>query len=82
MEGISNTYFATDYAKSACELIGIQREAKAPVPPQLEEMTQQMAVGRDEACLLSSYFLFDFNFFYFVQVTGVVVVVAVAVPQW
>ena len=38
MKGISYTYFTTDNAKSARELIGILREAKAPVPPQLEEM--------------------------------------------
>lgn len=38
MKGISYTYFTTDNAKSARELIGILREAKALVPPQLEEM--------------------------------------------
>jgi ATP-dependent RNA helicase DDX5/DBP2 len=38
MKGISYTYFTTDNAKSARELISILREAKAPVPPQLEEM--------------------------------------------
>jgi len=38
MKGISYTYFTTDNAKSARELIGILREAKAIVPPQLEEM--------------------------------------------
>lgn len=38
MKGISYTYFTTDNAKSARELIGILREAKATVPPQLEEM--------------------------------------------
>ncbi|CAA7268160.1 unnamed protein product [Cyclocybe aegerita] len=38
MKGISYTYFTTDNAKSARELIGILREAKAVVPPQLEEM--------------------------------------------
>jgi len=38
MTGISYTYFTTDNAKSARELIGILREAKATVPPQLEEM--------------------------------------------
>ncbi|TFK40092.1 hypothetical protein BDQ12DRAFT_482816 [Crucibulum laeve] len=39
MKGISYTYFTTDNAKSARELVGILREAKATVPPQLEEMT-------------------------------------------
>ncbi|TFK19693.1 alpha/beta-hydrolase, partial [Coprinopsis marcescibilis] len=38
LKGVSYTYFTTDNAKSARELIGILREAKAPVPPQLEEM--------------------------------------------
>ncbi|OCH94880.1 hypothetical protein OBBRIDRAFT_788878 [Obba rivulosa] len=38
MKGISYTYFTTDNAKQARELIGILREAKANVPPQLEEM--------------------------------------------
>lgn len=39
MKGISYTYFTTDNAKSARELITILREAKANVPPQLEEMS-------------------------------------------
>jgi ATP-dependent RNA helicase DDX5/DBP2 len=39
MTGISYTYFTTDNAKSARELVGILREAKADIPPQLEEMT-------------------------------------------
>lgn len=39
MKGISYTYFTTDNAKSARELVSILREAKAIVPPQLEEMT-------------------------------------------
>lgn len=39
MKGISYTYFTTDNAKSARELIAILREAKAHVPPQLEEMS-------------------------------------------
>ncbi|KAF8650990.1 hypothetical protein AX16_004976 [Volvariella volvacea WC 439] len=38
MKGISYTYFTTDNAKSARDLISILREAKATVPPQLEEM--------------------------------------------
>ncbi|CAK5268779.1 unnamed protein product [Mycena citricolor] len=38
MKGTSYTYFTTDNAKSARELVGILREAKANVPPQLEEM--------------------------------------------
>jgi ATP-dependent RNA helicase DDX5/DBP2 len=39
MKGTSYTYFTTDNAKSARELVSILREAKAIVPPQLEEMT-------------------------------------------
>ena len=38
MKGISYTYFTTDNAKSARELVTILKEAKAVVPPQLEEM--------------------------------------------
>lgn len=39
MKGISYTYFTTDNAKSARDLIKILVEAKANVPPQLEEMS-------------------------------------------
>ncbi|KAF5367174.1 hypothetical protein D9758_004044 [Tetrapyrgos nigripes] len=39
MKGTSYTYFTTENAKSARELVGILREAKAHIPPQLEEMT-------------------------------------------
>jgi len=38
LKGTSYTYFTTDNAKSARELVGILREAKAVIPPQLEEM--------------------------------------------
>ena len=38
MKGTSYTYFTTDNAKSARELIAILREAKANAPSQLEEM--------------------------------------------
>jgi hypothetical protein len=38
MKGVSYTYFTTENAKSARELIVILREASAHVPPQLEEM--------------------------------------------
>ncbi|KAG6853966.1 hypothetical protein C0991_012113 [Blastosporella zonata] len=37
--GTSYTYFTTDNAKSARELVAILREAKAVIPPELEEMT-------------------------------------------
>ncbi|KAI0049001.1 DEAD-domain-containing protein [Auriscalpium vulgare] len=39
MKGTSFTYFTTDNAKSARDLVAILREAKAEVPPALEEMT-------------------------------------------
>jgi ATP-dependent RNA helicase DDX5/DBP2 len=39
MKGTAFTYFTTDNAKSARELIAILREAKTDVPPQLEEMS-------------------------------------------
>lgn len=39
MKGTSYTYFTTDNAKSARELLAILREAKANIPPQLEEMS-------------------------------------------
>ncbi|KAJ4487901.1 P-loop containing nucleoside triphosphate hydrolase protein, partial [Lentinula aciculospora] len=39
MKGTSYTYFTTDNAKQARELVGILKEAKANIPPQLEEMT-------------------------------------------
>jgi ATP-dependent RNA helicase DDX5/DBP2 len=39
MKGISYTYFMTDNAKSARELVTILKEEKAVVPPQLKEMS-------------------------------------------
>lgn len=45
MKGTSYTYFTTENAKSARELIGILREAKAVVPPQLEEMSMYSGGG-------------------------------------
>lgn len=39
MKGTSYTYFTTDNAKSARELLAILREANADIPPQLEEMS-------------------------------------------
>ncbi|EKM57897.1 uncharacterized protein PHACADRAFT_251816 [Phanerochaete carnosa HHB-10118-sp] len=45
MKGTSYTYFTTDNAKSARELIGILREAKANVPTQLEEMAMYSGGG-------------------------------------
>lgn len=37
-KGISYTYFTTENSKNARELVTILREAKALVPPELEEM--------------------------------------------
>ena len=45
MKGTSYTYFTTDNAKQARELIGILREANATVPPQLEEMAMYSGGG-------------------------------------
>lgn len=45
MKGTSYTYFTTDNAKSARDLIAILREAKANVPPQLEEMAMYSGGG-------------------------------------
>jgi ATP-dependent RNA helicase DDX5/DBP2 len=39
MKGTAFTYFTTDNAKSARELVNILREAKAEVPAQLDEMS-------------------------------------------
>lgn len=39
MTGTAFTFFTTDNAKAARELVGILREAKANVPPELDEMT-------------------------------------------
>lgn len=52
MTGTSYTYFTTDNAKSARELINILREAKANIPPQLEEMSMfgGGGGGRSEYC--------------------------------
>ncbi|KAF6743260.1 hypothetical protein DFP72DRAFT_139347 [Ephemerocybe angulata] len=44
-KGISYTYFTTDNAKQARELVGILREAKAVIPPQLEEMVMYGGSG-------------------------------------
>jgi hypothetical protein len=38
LKGTSFTYFTTDNAKMARELVGILRESSSDVPPQLEEM--------------------------------------------
>ena len=62
MKGTSYTYFTTDNAKSARELINILREAKATVPPQLEEMSMfGGGGGRSKFCIITDiYFLSDY----------------------
>jgi ATP-dependent RNA helicase DDX5/DBP2 len=50
MKGVSYTYFTTDNAKSARELINILREAKAVIPPQLEEMASYGGSGGRGQC--------------------------------
>lgn len=55
MKGTSYTYFTTDNAKSARELITILREAKADVPPQLEEMSMFGGGGGRSMSLVSVY---------------------------
>lgn len=45
MKGTSYTYFTTDNAKSARELVSILREARANIPPQLEEMAMYSGGG-------------------------------------
>lgn len=56
MKGTSYTYFTTDNAKSARELINILREAKATVPPQLEEMSMfGGGGGRSKCCSMTCF---------------------------
>nr|GAT60883.1 predicted protein [Mycena chlorophos] len=45
MKGTSYTYFTTENAKSARELVGILKDAKATIPPQLEEMAMYSGGG-------------------------------------
>ena len=58
MKGTSYTYFTTDNSKSARELIGILREAKAHVPPQLEEMAMYSGGGGRSLYCSTGFFLF------------------------
>ena len=55
MKGVSYTYFTTENAKSARELVVILREATAHVPPQLEEMA--MFGGSGGARSMSYFFI-------------------------
>jgi len=49
LKGTSYTYFTTENAKAARELINILREAKATVPPQLEEMAAFSGGGNNRS---------------------------------
>ncbi|KXN84559.1 ATP-dependent RNA helicase DBP2-A, partial [Leucoagaricus sp. SymC.cos] len=49
MKGTSFTYFTTENAKASRELINILREAKAVVPPQLEEMAAFSGGGNNRS---------------------------------
>lgn len=61
MKGTSYTYFTTDNSKSARELISILREAKAHVPPQLEEMAMYSGGGgRSLYCFIESLLRIEF----------------------
>ena len=57
MKGISYTYFTTDNAKSARELVTILREAKAVVPPQLEEMAMYGGGGGGRGAIIPHLFI-------------------------
>ena len=57
MKGTSFTYFTTDNAKSARELVAILRDAKSVVPPQLEEMSMfSGGGGGGRSSVLASFF--------------------------
>ena len=45
MKGTSYTYFTTENTKSARDLIAVLKEAKADVPPVLEEMAMFVGGG-------------------------------------
>lgn len=76
MKGTSYTYFTTDNAKQARELIGILRESKSEVPPELEQMA--MFSGGGGAGRSSSLFTFAFLIIsYFFQAVTVPAVGAV-----
>lgn len=59
MKGTSYTYFTTENAKAARELISILREAKAVVPPQLEEMAAFSGGGNNRSTSTPPTFLSD-----------------------
>lgn len=49
MQGTAFTFFTTENAKSARELLTILKEAKADIPPELEEMAMLSGGGGSSA---------------------------------
>ena len=80
MKGTSYTYFTTDNAKQARELIGILRESKSEIPPELEQMAMFSGGGggRSMFSLFISSFLPIVVQVVTAPVVAVVVVVAAA----
>ena len=76
MKGTSYTYFTTDNAKQARELIGILRESKSEVPPELEQVAMFSGGGGGGRSMFSPVFLFRMPLTY-VQVVTVPVVAVV-----
>lgn len=67
MKGVSYTFFTTDNAKAARELVGILQEAKAVVPPQLLEMSHIGGGGGRGECFFPLC-INPFLYIYLVQV--------------
>jgi hypothetical protein len=72
MKGTAFTYFTTDNAKSARELLGILREAKADIPSQLEEMGMYGGGGGGRGMYSLCGLLGDYANMFFSQVATVV----------
>ena len=73
MKGTSYTYFTTDNAKQARELIGILRESKSEVPPELEQMAMFSGGGGGGRSRFSSDSFSEMPLI-FIQVVTVLVV--------
>lgn len=73
MKGTSYTYFTTDNAKQARELIGILRESKSEVPPELEQMAMFSGGGGGGRSTFSSDSFSEMPLI-FIQVVTVLVV--------
>lgn len=79
MKGTAYTYFTTENAKSARDLLAILREAKADVPPQLEEMSMYGGGGGGGRSEFSYVLCLPSSLNYFQAGLAVVVVVEVGV---